>query len=88
MADAVRLNAPVAVAVRVDAQTRLPTRVRTPRSKRWLRVEHVLDAWQIDDRWWTEEPVRRSYFACQTDTGSVLTIYFDVTEGGWYGHRG
>lgn len=80
-----RLNEPSAIRVRLDA-ARLPTSVWSARSGRWVDVEHVLDVWQIDDRWWTDDPVRRCYFSCQTRQGSCITIFYDVDADGWYAH--
>lgn len=86
MADvARRLNRPVPVQVEVDA-ARQPRRVLA-RGRRWLDVEQVLEAWQIDDRWWTDEPVRRCYFSLQTSNGSVVTVYYDVAAKAWHEHR-
>jgi hypothetical protein len=85
-----RLNEPVPTPVRaeqvVDGGLR-PVQVFNPRARRWLRVEHVLDSWHVDDRWWTTDPVRRAYFACQTEDGGAITLYWDAQEQAWYAQR-
>jgi len=84
-----RLNEPVATPVRSDqtAAGVRPSQVFHRRTRRWLRVEHVVDSWVVDDRWWTDEPIRRAYFACQTQDGSVSTLFCDLCDGSWHAQR-
>ena len=85
-----RLNEPVKVPVRADAGVDgglRPAQVFNRRVRRWMRVEHVIDTWHVDDRWWTDDPVRRAYFACHTEDGSSLTVFYDAGSEGWYAQR-
>ncbi|HSK15198.1 MAG TPA: hypothetical protein VK915_03425 [Gaiellaceae bacterium] len=49
-----------------------------------VRVEVLRDEWRVDDRWWTEEPVRRSYFDVVLETGRNAVVFRDEVSGRWY----
>ena len=75
-----RLNEPV------------PTRVRTgergrPLSVDGRHVEAVRESWLIEDRWWTDAPLRRRYWEIVTADGRSLVVYRDLEGGGWYAQR-
>ena len=78
------LNQPIAVAVKVDKDGS-PSELKL-RGK-WLKVESVDDRWRIDDEWWRDEPVSRSYFACVVDEGIKVTVFQDLGTKKWYGQR-
>jgi hypothetical protein len=69
------------------------TRVRTGPGGRPLAVDgHVVDAvresWLIEDRWWTDAPLRRRYWEVVTADGRDLILFRDLIEGGaWYRQR-
>jgi len=46
-------------------------------------VAAVQDRWRIDDEWWRETPVSRMYYQLQIEGGRVVTVYRDLTGGGW-----
>jgi hypothetical protein len=80
-----RLNVPEPIAV-VAGDDGRPSRVTPVGRRRAVAVEQVLDEWQIDDRWWTDTPIRRRYFSCQTANGAIVTVFCD-DAGGWFAHR-
>jgi hypothetical protein len=47
-------------------------------------VTLVREEWRVVDRWWTEEPVRRSYFEVVLDNGRNVVVFRDELSGKWY----
>lgn len=52
-----------------------------------VAVEQIRDCWRIDDRWWTETPVSRTYYELELVDGDVLTVFLDQVAGDWYEQR-
>ena len=75
-----RLNQPVVARVRVGERGR-------PSSVDGREVDAVRESWLIEDRWWTEEPLRRRYWEVVTADGRSLVVYRDLGHGGWYAQR-
>jgi hypothetical protein len=50
-------------------------------------VEAVRESWLIEDRWWTERPLRRRYWEVVTADGRDLVLFRDLVGGGWYAQR-
>lgn len=48
-------------------------------------VVSVRDCWRVQDRWWTDEPVDRSYFDVVLEPGRPALIYRE-TSGQWFMH--
>ncbi len=46
-----------------------------------LPVARVEDVWRIDDEWWREVSVARTYFEVLLEGGRRLTLFFDRTTG-------
>ena len=46
-------------------------------------VETALENWRIDDEWWRERPVSRTYYSVLLEDGRVVTVYRDFIRGGW-----
>ena len=75
-----RLNEPVA------------SRVQAGPGGRPLRVDgHAVDAvresWLIEDRWWTDVPLRRRYWEVVTVDGRNLVVFRELEGGSWYRQR-
>ena len=47
-------------------------------------VAHVRESWLVEDRWWTERPLRRRYWEIVTGSGRVLVVFHDLTGSGWF----
>ena len=76
-------------------------RLARPRSRaRWRRgragarcpigaraVEAVRESWLVEDRWWTDAPLRRRYWEVVTADGRDLVVYRDLEGGGWFAQR-
>lgn len=50
-------------------------------------VVAVRESWLIEDRWWTEQPLRRRYWEVVTIDGRDLVVFRDLVAGGWYRQR-
>ena len=50
-------------------------------------VEAIRESWLIEDRWWTERPLRRRYWEVVTRDGRDLVLFRDLEDGRWYTQR-
>ena len=50
-------------------------------------VDAVRESWLVEDRWWTDAPLRRRYWEVVTGDGRDLVVFRDLLEGGWYAQR-
>ncbi len=69
-----------------------PVRVQADKVGRPLRigpreVDAVRESWLVEDRWWTDEPLRRRYWEVVTGDGRDLVVFRDLEEGRWYAQR-
>ena len=79
-----RLNAPRTVEVRAEAGC-APSALQ--RGGRWVEVAEVLDSYRTDDRWWTAEPISRSYYNLLLEDGRAVTVFRDEINCGWSEQR-
>lgn len=47
-------------------------------------VEIVRETWLMEDRWWTDRPLRRRYWELVTVKGRNVVVYHDLIGGRWY----
>jgi hypothetical protein len=50
-------------------------------------VEAVRESWLIEDRWWTDRPLRRRYWEVVTAGGCDVVVFRDLVDGRWYRQR-
>jgi len=50
-------------------------------------VDAVRESWLVEDRWWTDAPLRRRYWEVVTADGRDLVVFRDLVEGRWYAQR-
>ena len=50
-------------------------------------VDAVRESWLIEDRWWSDAPLRRRYWEIVTTCGRNLVVFHDLREGGWFRQR-
>ena len=50
-------------------------------------VEAVRESWLIEDRWWTDRPLRRRYWEVVTADGRNLIAFRDLVLGHWFTQR-
>jgi hypothetical protein len=80
-------SGPRRLAVPVPARVRASTRDGQPLTVDGRPVEGVRESWLVEDRWWTEQPVRRRYWEVVTDDGRDLVVFRELGEGRWYRQR-
>jgi hypothetical protein len=65
-----------------------PARVRaehgTPVAVAGVRVEEVKEFWIVEDRWWTERPIRRYYWELNTVAGANVVVFHDKLTDRWF----
>jgi CO dehydrogenase/acetyl-CoA synthase delta subunit len=50
-------------------------------------VDAVRESWLLEDRWWTERPLRRRYWEVVTACGRNEVVFHDLRSGRWWGQR-
>ncbi|HEX6026038.1 MAG TPA: hypothetical protein VFZ00_28865 [Solirubrobacter sp.] len=50
-------------------------------------VDAVRESWLVEDRWWTDEPLRRRYWEVVTADGRDLVVFRDLEQGRWFTQR-
>lgn len=51
-------------------------------------VAHIREAWLVEDRWWTDKPLRRAYWEVVTKAGRCEVLFRNLINGKWYRQRG
>ncbi len=52
-----------------------------------MTVEAMREDWVVEDRWWTEKPVRRRYFELVLADGRNAVVFRDLVAGKWMTQR-
>jgi CO dehydrogenase/acetyl-CoA synthase delta subunit len=50
-------------------------------------VDAVRESWLVEDRWWTDRPVRRRYWEVVTTCGRNVVVFHDLVSGRWWQQR-
>jgi hypothetical protein len=50
-------------------------------------IDAVRESWLIEDRWWTEKPLRRRYWEVVTVCGRNEVVFHDLITGRWWRQR-
>ena len=66
-----------------------PARVRADGAGRPLEVDGrtvdtVRESWLIEDRWWTDQPLRRRYWEVVTTCGRNVVVFRELEEQRWF----
>jgi len=54
------------------------------------QVAQVRESWLVEDRWWTERPLRRRYWELVTACGRNVVVFRDLDRAfasGWFVQR-
>lgn len=58
-----------------------------PESVDGRRVEAIREEWLVEDRWWTNRPLRRHYLELVLAGGRCTVVFCDLTSGSWFEQR-
>ena len=47
-------------------------------------VESLRESWLVEDRWWTDRPLRRRYWELVGTRGRNLIVFHDLCSGRWF----
>jgi hypothetical protein len=47
-------------------------------------VEAVRESWLVEDRWWTDAPLRRRYWEVLVAGGRNTVVFRDLVSGIWF----
>ena len=75
-----RLGVPHRVEVRVGDGGR-------PLSVDGREIDAIRESWLVEDRWWTDQPLRRRYWEVVTTCGRCLVVFRELGSGGWWEQR-
>ena len=75
-----RLYAPRPVTVRTGPDG-------TPAEVNGMAVEAVREEWEVDDRWWIPQRLRRRYFELALADGRAVVVFRCALSGRWYRQR-
>ncbi|MGI8429946.1 MAG: hypothetical protein ACR2OB_11740 [Solirubrobacteraceae bacterium] len=50
-------------------------------------VDAVRESWLVEDRWWTDRPLRRRYWEVVTSCGRNEVVFHDLESGRWWRQR-
>ena len=50
-------------------------------------VDSVRESWLIEDRWWSDKPLRRRYWEVVTVCGRDEVVFHDLRSGRWWRQR-
>jgi hypothetical protein len=81
MTGAKRLDPPREVGIELGADG-------LPASFGRTRIDSVLEDWLVEDRWWSDRPVRRRYLELVLENGRCVLVFRDLNTGRWYTQRG
>lgn len=75
-----RLSVPRRVGVLADEEGR-------PGTVDGTTVDAVRESWLVEDRWWTERPLRRRYWEVVLVSGRNEVVFHDLVSGRWSRQR-
>ncbi len=50
-------------------------------------VDAVRESWLVEDRWWTDRPLRRRYWELVTVCGRNVLVFHDLEQRKWWSQR-
>ena len=59
-----------------------------PLALKGVPVMNVREEWVVEDRWWTDRPLRRRYFELVLEDGRCAVVFRDLVGGRWASPRG
>lgn len=66
-----------------SGKDREPTQLKL--KGRWQKIASLIERWEVDEGWWSQEPIQRTYY--RTLVGErVVRLFCDRIQGLWYVH--
>ncbi len=70
-----------------------PVAVRTGSNGRPVKVNRqeviaIRESWLVEDRWWSDTPLRRRYWEVITKQGRNIVVFRDLFSGRWFTQSG
>jgi hypothetical protein len=59
----------------------------TPLAVDGQSVAYARESWLVEDRWWTEQPLRRRYWELVSESGRDFVVFHDLASGRWLRQR-
>ena len=59
-----------------------------PRALDGVVVMTIREEWVVEDRWWTNRPLRRRYFELVLEDGRCAVVFRDLVRGSWAAQAG
>jgi len=50
-------------------------------------IASLRESWLVEDRWWTDEPLRRRYWELLGARGRNVVVFHDLCAGRWFLQR-
>lgn len=63
---------------------RVQSRDGVPSQVNGRAIDSVCESWLVEDRWWTEKPLRRRYWELVSRAGEHLVVFCDLRDGQWF----
>jgi hypothetical protein len=51
------------------------------------QIDAVRESWLVEDRWWSERPLRRRYWEVVTTCGRNEIVFYDLQGERWWRQR-
>ena len=51
------------------------------------QIDAVRESWLVEDRWWSERPLRRHYWEVVTICGRNEIVFYDLQRDSWWRQR-
>jgi len=61
--------------------------IEAVRLRTWRPVERVVERWRVEEGWWREIPISRTYYELALQEGRLITVFREETTGQWYEQR-
>lgn len=71
-------------ALNLPRAARVHTHDEAPCAVDGERIDAVRESWLVEDRWWTDRPLRRRYWEMVSVKGRNLIVFHDLCAGGWF----
>ena len=75
------MNPPVPLAVE-ETERQRPLAIML--KGRMVKVARIVDVWAVEEEWWREKPIERTYYQVITEDERRVSIFRDMVNDRWY----